>query len=50
MRLPMPELRARMKACAAEWAVKKREGAAAGLVWSEFSRRCLDESDGADAR
>jgi hypothetical protein len=30
-----------MRACGQEWAQMKREGAAAGAVWRDFTAECL---------
>ncbi len=40
--LDQATLRARMGDCAARWAQMKHEGKAAGALWRDFSRDCLD--------
>ena len=41
--LPPDTLRARLRRCAIRWSGMKREGQTADLLWSDFSRACLDE-------
>ena len=41
--LPQDVLRARLRRCALRWSRMKRDGQTADLVWSDFSRACLDE-------
>jgi len=42
-KLPQDVLRARLRRCALRWSRMKREGQTADLLWSDFSRVCLDE-------
>jgi hypothetical protein len=41
--LPQDELRARLRRCATRWSRMKRDGQTADLLWSDFSRACLQE-------
>ena len=36
------QLRRRMKICAERWTEKKHNGSAAGILWSDFARECLE--------
>jgi hypothetical protein len=40
--MPYAELRPRLRRCADEWTRMKRAGETTGLLWSDFSRDCLE--------
>jgi len=42
-RMEHGELRQRMTICAALWSAKKQKGETTGLLWSDFSRACLEQ-------